>query len=1043
MGVLAVAAGGLWLARKPIADRFIARTLAAYGIEGRYEVTRIGPRTQRIEHLVIGDPRAPDLTVRQLEVDIGIGFSGARIDALRAEGVRLRGRLADGRLSLGQLDRLLQGGTTEAAALPDWTVALRDAQAAIATPYGPVTLTAAGQGYLPDGFRGTLAGAAGRLRFGDCALDGLSAPIGLTTSGGQIVLDGPLRSRRLDCEGTALALPDPQIDLNLRSDPGLADLSLAASFSADGLTQAGRRFGRLSGLLTMKGGKAAWRGSAALSAESAQLQGLATDAAKLRANFAMLPAVRDHALAITGVATLDNARAARGVDLGALVRSAAGTPLEPLAARLIRAIGEAQGANRTVVGGGVNLLGTHGNATFDQIEFTSDSGARIALQRGGAIRAKWPDGAVEAAGTLVLSGGDLPEGRITLATGPQGLISGTAALDPYGAGAARLALAPVRFSLTASGTGRISTTATLDGPLPDGGVTGLVIPVDARLGPGGSVQLAGDCAPLRWQSLRLSSLALDPATLRLCGIARKDLRLGPVRLTGTMGESPFQLAAASARYAPGSGVFALETPDVRIGEGESPVRMAARRLSGGAVRSGGFGGTIEGGTGRIGPVPLDLTGVAGRWTFADGRLAVDGGLRVSDTAPDPRFVPLDARNVHLTLSDGRIDVTGALVQPARNVEVASVTIRHDLSSGAGQADLVVDGLRFGKALRPDDLTSLVTGVVQNVEGRVDGAGHIRWTSGAVTSDGRFSTENMALAAAFGPVEGLSTTIHFVDLLGMRTAPGQVVTLRTANAGVEVTDGTVRYALLSNEEARIEGGHWPFAGGDLDLLPATIALDSHKPRALTFRVVGLDAGAFINTLDLKNVSATGTFDGLLPMIFDERGGRIEGGVLIARQAGDAPRILETTQGLDVPCDPDRQAGNLAYVGDVSNAQLNMYGKMAFDALKNLRYRCLTIFLDGALDGEFVTRVSVNGVNQGTEEARNSLIARQFLGLPFIFNVRIEAPFRGLLSTASGLADPTMYIHQNMPAPAPAAPATNTDGLAVQPPDSENDAERDQE
>ncbi len=137
-------------------------------------------------------------------------------------------------------------------------------------------------------------------------------------------------------------------------------------------------------------------------------------------------------------------------------------------------------------------------------------------------------------------------------------------------------------------------------------------------------------------------------------------------------------------------------------------------------------------------------------------------------------------------------------------------------------------------------------------------------------------------------------------------------------------------------------------------------------------------------------------------------------------------------LNVPCDETRQSGNLSYVGDVSNADLNAFSKLAFDALKNLRYRCLAIMLDGALDGEFVTRLSINGINQGTEEARKSFIARPFLGLPFVFNVRIEAPFRGLLSTAAGLADPSVAIHNSLSEQLDEAAR---DGVAVQPPDSD--------
>ncbi|HWJ68519.1 MAG TPA: YdbH domain-containing protein [Sphingobium sp.] len=1029
--LLALGVGGLWLARKPIADSFIAGELAKRGVQGRYQITRIGPRTQRLEHLVIGDPARPDLTVRLVEVDIGWGLTGARIARVQASGVRLRGRFHDGALDLGQVSRLLEGGGGEAE-LPDWRVQIDDARADIDSDYGPLVATMDGSGPLRSGFIGTLGLSAPSFTAGDCTLDRLIAPMDLSTERGQIVIDGPIQSRALACEGAGMRLTMPRLKVNLRGDLAFKAVSGAVTFNADGAQQAQRRLGPLTGLLTFKGSGEDLRGSAALSTLQASGDGVAMGTAKLGGNFALRPGGRERALAWQGDATVEDISPADGVNLTGLMRAAMGTPLEPLARKLADAVVRIGKDNRLVLAGKLNMIGTRGNASLDTVGLTSASGAHIATTPGSVARVQWPDGGTRAAGTLTIAGGGLPEGRITLASDAGGRILGTATLAAYRAGSARLALSPVQFSLGGPGAGQLRTQVTLDGPLPDGALTGLTVPIDARLLPDGGIRLAQDCAPVRWQALHLSGMALHPGNLRLCGIAEGRLEVGSLALTGTVGDSPLALSATSAHYGLADGRFEISAPSVQTGDPEAPVRFAALGVAGGRTESGALAGTITGGVGRIGTVPLDLSDIAGPWTFTDGKLTLDGSLQVSDTQADRRFNPLAGRDVHLTFADGRIDATGTLVHPGRNAAVAAVTIRHVLASGAGQAVLKLDHLTFGRALQPDDLTPLALGVVANVTGVVEGEGLINWTGDTVTSKGLFSTRDMSLAAAFGPVEGLSTTIRFTDLLGMRTAPGQVVTLATVNPGIEVHDGVIRYALLSSEQAVIESGHWPFSGGDLDLLPTTLELDARKPRQLTFRVVGLDAGAFINTLELDNISATGTFDGLLPMIFDATGGRIDGGLLVARQQGDPPLILSSTAGLDVPCDAARQAGNLSYIGDVSNADLNMFSKLAFDALKNLRYRCLAIMLDGALDGEFVTRLSVNGINQGTEEARKSFIARPFLGLPFVFNVRIEAPFRGLLSTAAGLTDPTVAIHNSLSEQFDEAAR---DGVAVQPPDSD--------
>jgi translocation and assembly module TamB len=282
-------------------------------------------------------------------------------------------------------------------------------------------------------------------------------------------------------------------------------------------------------------------------------------------------------------------------------------------------------------------------------------------------------------------------------------------------------------------------------------------------------------------------------------------------------------------------------------------------------------------------------------------------------------------------------------------------------------------------------------VIANVEGTVNGRGDIRWTPNGVTSTGRFKTDDMNLAAAFGPVTGLKGEIEFSDLLALATPPGQSVTIASINPGTLVTNGTVTYQLLPGQRVAVERGYWPFAGGTLTLDPTILDMGRPSDRRLTFRVDALDAAKFIQTLEFENLAATGTFDGVLPMIFDASGGRIEDGRLVARAGG----------------------GTLAYVGEVSNAQMNIYGRLAFDALKSMRFQNLTIDLNGPLDGEIVSKVNFSGRNEAPLTPPKNFIARQFIGLPFKFNVTIKAPFRSLLNTARTFQDPTSLLQRTLP------------------------------
>ncbi|MGQ2931925.1 MAG: intermembrane phospholipid transport protein YdbH family protein, partial [Sphingopyxis sp.] len=154
---------------------------------------------------------------------------------------------------------------------------------------------------------------------------------------------------------------------------------------------------------------------------------------------------------------------------------------------------------------------------------------------------------------------------------------------------------------------------------------------------------------------------------------------------------------------------------------------------------------------------------------------------------------------------------------------------------------------------------------------------------------------------------------------------------------------------------------------------------------------------------------------LPVEFDGLGGRIVGGRIDARDGG----------------------GTLAYVGELTNHDLGVMANFAFGALRSLKYDDLTIILNGDLDGEMVTDIRFGGIGQG-EGATQNFITRQVAKLPLVFNIKIQAPFRQLITSAKGFYDPTVYIEQNLPALMQAqedAKAAAAKNLTVQPPASE--------
>ena len=97
----------------------------------------------------------------------------------------------------------------------------------------------------------------------------------------------------------------------------------------------------------------------------------------------------------------------------------------------------------------------------------------------------------------------------------------------------------------------------------------------------------------------------------------------------------------------------------------------------------------------------------------------------------------------------------------------------------------------------------------------------------------------------------------------------------------------------------------------------------------------------------------------------------------------------------------------------DANLGRFSKLAFDALKSIRYKRLTLELNGALDGEMVTVVRFNGVNQLPLARTKNIFLKQFNRIPFIFNITIKAPFRGLFATVRSINDPSVFLPGVLP------------------------------
>ncbi|MGI4878772.1 MAG: intermembrane phospholipid transport protein YdbH family protein, partial [Janthinobacterium lividum] len=464
-----------------------------------------------------------------------------------------------------------------------------------------------------------------------------------------------------------------------------------------------------------------------------------------------------------------------------------------------------------------------------------------------------------------------------------------------------------------------------------------------------------------------------------------------LRLIGTAGARAFAVDARPGRITVGGTTAAprFATPGLTAAIDLGGLRASATvsgELAGGARGWSGSGRVADAGTTVA---ALRISDGAAAWRLAGGALTLDAGARIADTEAVPRFAPLRLAATGLRLDRTGVAGHGSIRLAAGGTPIATVTGDYRFGPATGTA--VVDStLVFSDTFQPFQLSELARGLAANVAGSVAGHADLRLAAGTVGGTARVRIDHVSLAtAALGPVTGIDGSIAFDDLPRLHTPPGQTLAVASINPGVVVDDGVVGFQLLDATTIAVERIRWPFAGGSLTLAPVTIRA-GQTSRRFVLAVDGLDAEQFLQRFQLKNFNATGRFDGVLPLVFDGGGGRIDGGVLTARAGG----------------------GLLQYVGNVGQDSMGGAGRLAFDALRRMRYRALRLRLDGDLDGELVTAVDFVGTNEVPVRAAGPLPIRT-TGLPFKFAVTVRAPFRALLGTAQSFSDARAMIRAGAP------------------------------
>ncbi|MDE2436111.1 MAG: YdbH domain-containing protein, partial [Sphingomonadales bacterium] len=885
LALIAVALAIVWFQRVSIANRIITAQINNRKLPATYTIESIGTRTQILTNIVIGDPKRPDMTIERAIVEITPQLGLPTLDTVTLIRPRIYGTYKDAKASFGSLDQILFRQNTQYAGIPDLNLTVVDGRGRMDTDFGVVGLKLEGTGNLRNGFSGVAAMIAPKLASRGCTADKASAYGTIKVVSAQPQFSGPLRFDAISCPAQKVAAKRGALQLAVKTSERFDTFSGTYDLVTGEAAQATNRAGQV----TAKGDYTLAKGDVTVGYRLAakQLSAGPGTAGELAAKGLLRSHDRMARLESEGELDGTAIRPSPAFDqaLEVAVTAGNGNLLGPAASQ-VRAALAREGQNGSLSAGYTwRQAGSIGTLVVPRAVLRGASGADLlALSRVQlTIGAK---GGPRFVGNVVTGGAGLPqiEGRVE-AQG-NGATLGQFTMVEYRAGDTRIALPRLALVQRHGGEIGFSGSARLTGSLPGGRAENLVLPLDGTWSQRLGLSVWRKCMPVNFDRFAVSNLSLEKRQLILCPGSEGAMLRGDARgtrfaagtpsldLGGKLGTTPIKLNSGPVGFA-WPGTVTAKAINVVLGPPGEPTSLKVTNLTGtlGAMSSGTFAGTEF----KLAKVPLDMFEGQGKWRFGNGDLVLDGAtFRLEDREVDDRFRPLIARDASLRLHSTRFDVDAVLREPRSDREVAEAKIVHDLDTGVGFADLIVRGIVFDRKLQPVTITPLALGVIANADGTVAGTGRIDWKDGNVTSTGRFHTDKLDFAAAFGPVKGTSGTVVFTDLLGLVTAPDQHLKIASINPGIEATDGDVSFKLEPDHLLVVNGATWPFLDGELRLKPTRMVLGASEVRNFTLHVNGIEAARFVERMGLANLSARGLFDGDLPLVFDANGGRIEGG-----------------------------------------------------------------------------------------------------------------------------------------------------------------------
>jgi len=616
-----------------------------------------------------------------------------------------------------------------------------------------------------------------------------------------------------------------------------------------------------------------------------------------------------------------------------------------------------------------------------------------------------------AAGVVELSGGGGPTASLNVASAAGGgkkvAIEGALSLKPWKVGSDLLAAEFAGLTFHAddsSGKASGQVVVNLDGSL-GGGVwkgakaTGEVDAVWDR-------QTFAADAPrgviIQWTGAAYGDTKFGAAALRYTPqgrlaervddgiIGRGGLQAVSIPVNGGAWSAKAGLGAVGINWRAANGFranfdMAPSTVDMTLEQRKIPIRIAD--ITGTLDLRDGWSvnGAFKGANAKADEATVeDLGGkfnLSGKGDKLDGSLS-QIAMRILDPKAEEdgkRFEELKFEG-DATLRNSVANFHGAFALAKSGIQIADVTGKHSLENNEGSLTFAPTPLIFvPRQFQPYDLSPLLRGPAA-VTGRTDISGAASWTGDGLKASAALDLRKLGFTlASAGVFEGVSGKVEIADLVNMKSAPNQQITIDKVTLGLPIEKGTIKFQLIGFSAIRLQGAEWPFGGGFIRIKPVDFAFTEGADNRIVAQAVNWDLAKLVEQFKLPDVKLVGIVGGDFPVVFRTGSATIDHATLEATKDG----------------------GVIQYSGSPGDAaaQADQNSKMVFDALKDFHYQVLKVGLNGDLAGRMVMSLSVLGANP-----------KVLGGQPFQLNIDIDSELVRLLTSTTSQPDIRTAIGQ---------------------------------